>query len=48
MKENMVINSLLDAIEKENPPAGLIIHSNQGAPYTRSNFRELLNKHPYI
>ena len=48
MKETMVIDSLLDAIEKEKPQSGLIVHTDQGAQYTGSAFRELLQKHHFI
>jgi putative transposase len=42
MKEGMVIDSLLDAIKKEHPKEGLIIHTDQGSEYTGSSFRELI------
>ena len=36
MRESIVIESLQQAIAKEKPHAGLIIHSDQGSQYTGS------------
>lgn len=42
--ENMVIDNLKQAINKENDLTGLIIHSDQGVLYQAHRFRNLLKK----
>ena len=45
MRESIVIESLQQAIIKEKPPAGLIIHSDRGSQYTGSTYIEFLKAH---
>ena len=47
MRENIVIESLQQAIAKEKPHAGLIIHSDQGSQYTGSTYIEFLQAHRF-
>lgn len=48
MKETLVLDSFEDAVEKEKPRAGLIVHTDQGSQYTGNTFVELLRKLNYI
>ena len=47
MRETMVIESLEMAIIKENPKAGLIIHSNNGSQYTGYRFYEVIQHYHF-
>ena len=47
MRESIVIESLQQAIAKEKPHAGLIIHSDQGSQYTGSTYIEFLQAHRF-
>ena len=42
MKESLVINAFNQAYGRENPPQGLIVHTDQGAQFTGGSFRLLL------
>ena len=44
----MVVESLIDAVRKEDPKEGLIVHTDQGAQYTGSEFREVLRNNHFI
>ena len=48
MRESIVIESLQQAITKEKPPAGLIIHSDRGSQYTGSTYIEFLQVHKFV
>lgn len=48
MRESIVIESLQQAITKEKPPAGLIIHSDRGSQYTGSTYIEFLQAHKFV
>lgn len=48
MRESMVIESLTNAIQKENPQKRLIIHTDQGAQYTGSDLKEVIRNHNFI
>lgn len=45
MKETLVMEAFLQAIGRERPDPGLIVHTDQGSQYTSSNFRSLLKQH---
>ena len=45
MCESIVIESLQQAITKEKPSSGLIIHSDCGSQYTGSTYIEVLQAH---
>ena len=45
MSEDLVSETLLRALVVRRPPAGLIIHSNQGSQYTVTRFKALVAKH---
>ena len=38
IKENLVLSALEQAIRREHPDKGLIIHTDRGAQYTSKNF----------
>ena len=42
MTANLIINALKKAIQRENLPAGMIVHSDRGGQYTDTEFRKLL------
>lgn len=44
MKDTIVIDAFLQALGKEHPEEGLIIHTDQGSQYTGSRFQEVLRK----
>ncbi len=48
MRESLVIESLQQAVIKEKPSAGLIIHSDRGSQYTGSTYIEFLQTHKFI
>lgn len=45
MKDSLVIDAFLQGYNKEHPPTGLIIHTDQGSQYTGSNFQAILKKY---
>ena len=45
MREQLVLDSFNDAIQKQNPPKGLIDHTDQGSQYTGTSFVDLLRIH---
>lgn len=45
MKDSLVIDYFLQGYNKEHPPTGLIIHTDQGSQYTGSNFQAILKKY---
>lgn len=48
MRNELVIRSLEEAIQKEQPKSNVIIHSDQGAQYTSSDFLEYIHEHQFI
>lgn len=48
MREQLVLDSFNDAIQKQNPPKGLIVHTDQGSQYTGTSFVDLLRIHHFI
>ena len=48
MHESLVIESLQQAVTKEKPSVGLIIHSDRGSQYTGSTYIEFLQAHRFI
>lgn len=44
MKDQLVIDAFLQAYGKEQPQAGLIIHTDQGSQYTSSKFQSELRR----
>lgn len=47
MKDQLVIDALNQAVGKEQPQPGLIIHTDQGSQYTGSRFQSLLRQHNF-
>jgi len=45
MPEDLVSEALRRALAVRRPPAGLIVHSDQGSQHTATRFKELLVKH---
>jgi transposase InsO family protein len=41
MSEDLVSETLCRALEVRRPPAGLVIHSDQGSQYTATRFKAL-------
>ena len=48
MRDSLVIDSLHETVKRENPPKGLIIHTDQGSQYTGSNFYEYIKTSGFI
>lgn len=48
MKSSLVIESLLSALDKEKPSAGLIIHSDQGSQYLSFDFLKVIEDNNLI
>lgn len=44
MKDQLVVNSFLQAFGKEQPGSGGIIHTYQGSQYTSTKFQSVLRK----
>ena len=44
MKDQLVVDSFLQAFGKEHPEPGLIIHTDQGSQYTGTKFQAVLRK----
>jgi transposase InsO family protein len=45
MPEDLVSEALRRALAVRRPPAGLVVHSNQGSQYTDTRFKDLLAPH---
>jgi transposase InsO family protein len=45
MPEDLVSEALRRALAVRRPPAGLIVHSDQGSQYTATRFKDLLAQH---
>ncbi|MCC3155584.1 IS3 family transposase [Hymenobacter sp. BT770] len=45
MPEDLVSEALRRALVVRRPPAGLIVHSDQGSQYTAARFKQLLTRH---
>ena len=45
MPEDLVSEALRRALTVRRPPAGLIVHSDQGSQYTATRFKQLLTRH---
>ncbi|WP_046247506.1 IS3 family transposase, partial [Hymenobacter terrenus] len=45
MPEDLVSEALRRALVVRRPPAGLVIHSDQGSQYTATRFKDLVAKH---
>ena len=45
MPEYLVSEALRRALVVRRPPAGLVIHSDQGSQYTAARFKALVAKH---
>lgn len=45
MTDDLVISALTQALRHQQPPKGLIHHSDRGSQYTSSGFQQELNKH---
>lgn len=45
MKDTLVTDAFLQAYGRERPPKGLVVHTDQGAQFTGSNFQALLRSH---
>ena len=48
LKTDFVLDTLYSAVQRRNPPAGLIFHSDRGVQYTSKEFRALLNEYGMI
>jgi putative transposase len=48
MEENLVVDSLRQALCKRNPAAGLIVHSDRGGQYAATRFKEVLKNYRCI
>jgi len=48
MTKELVINALKHAIERYNPSAGIIQHSERGTHYLNYEYGKLLKKHGFI
>lgn len=45
INENLVVDALDSAVSRENPPAGLMVHTDRGSQYTSARFcRELADR----
>ena len=45
MPEDLVSEALRRALAVRRPPAGLVVHADQGSPYTGTRFQDLAAKH---
>ena len=45
MPEDLVSETLRRVLAMRRPPAGLVIHSDQGSQYTATRFKNLLLRH---
>ncbi len=45
MPEDLVSEALRRALVVRRPPAGLVVHSDQGSQYTATRFKDLLARH---
>ena len=45
IKVDLVIDAFKQACDREHPPKGLIVHTDQGSQFTSGNFQALLRKH---
>ena len=45
MPEGLVSEALRRAVAVRHPPAGLIVHSDQGSQYSATPFKDLLAQH---
>jgi len=45
MKTELVLDTLVKAIQQEGVPEGLILHSDQGSQYTSLEYNAALEKH---
>ncbi|XPQ38634.1 IS3 family transposase [Wolbachia endosymbiont of Rhagoletis indifferens] len=43
MTKQLIVDSLLMAVNKRKPPENLLLHSDQGSQYTSQNYQFLLN-----
>ena len=48
IKDTLVMSALNQAIGREHPEKGLIVHTDRGAQYTSQRFGAMLNRHGYI
>ena len=48
MRDELVIECLNEALKKESPKSGLIIHVDQGSQYTGHRFFEVIQAHKLI
>lgn len=48
METSLVIRALSNAIERQRPRPGLMVHSDQGAQYTSRRFRSFLDNHNFL
>lgn len=48
MEENLVVDSLKQALGKRNPDVGLIVHSDRGGQYAGNGFKEVLKNYGCI
>ena len=47
IRESLVLLALNQAIGREDPPEGLIIHTDRGAQYTAKGFQSILLNHGF-
>ena len=45
MPEDLIREALCRALVVCRPPAGLVVHSDQGSQYTATRFKDLLARH---
>lgn len=45
MTDQLVIDAFLQAVDKEHPPVGLMIHTDRGSQYTSRRFQAILRHH---
>ena len=48
MRVDLVIAALRDAIGRESPPHGVILHSDRGSQYASKEYRALLHQHGFL
>ena len=45
MTEQLVIDAFLQAVGREQPPAGFVVHTDRGSQYTSRRYQETVKRH---
>ena len=48
IRDSLVLSALNQAIVREHPEKGLIVHTDRGSQYTSQRFQALLNRHGFV